>query len=97
MPSVAQELYCATVLHAITPAYRRRQVAHMSRNGAKTDFVIIGSAELMRRIPFSGVHIWRLERQGRFPKRIKLGSHRVGWALDEVVAWIEARKSLRGK
>jgi prophage regulatory protein len=58
---------------------------------------IIGSAERRRMIPFSDMHICRLERQGGFPKRIKLGDHRVGWDLDEVVAWIEARKALRGR
>ena len=58
---------------------------------------IIGSAERRRLLPFSDMHIWRLERQGRFPKRIKLGEHRVGWDLDEIVAWIEARKSQRGQ
>jgi prophage regulatory protein len=59
------------------------------------DVRIIGSAELRRRVLFSGVHIWRLEQMGRFPKRIKLGDHRVGWDLDEVVSWIESRKSMR--
>jgi prophage regulatory protein len=58
---------------------------------------IIGSAELTRRVLFSHVHIWRLERKGEFPKRIKLGERRVGWDLDEIMAWIEARKALRGK
>ena len=58
---------------------------------------IIGSAERRRLLPFSDMHIWRLERQGRFPKRNKLGEHRVGWDLDEIVAWIEARKSQRGQ
>jgi prophage regulatory protein len=56
---------------------------------------IIGSAERRRMIPFSDIHIWRLEQNGRFPKRIKLGEHRVGWDLDEIVAWIEVRKSQR--
>jgi prophage regulatory protein len=46
-------------------------------------------------IPFSDMHIWRLEKAGRFPRRIKMGDHRVGWALDEVLTWIEARKAER--
>ena len=36
----------------------------------------------------------RIERVGKFPKRIKLGAHResrVVWRYDEVVAWIEER------
>jgi prophage regulatory protein len=29
-------------------------------------------------IPYSKVHIWRLERDGKFPKRIPLGASRHG-------------------
>jgi predicted DNA-binding transcriptional regulator AlpA len=36
----------------------------------------------------------RLERQGRFPKRTKIGDRLVGWDLGEVVAWIEARNAI---
>ena len=57
---------------------------------------IISAAERRRLLPFSDMHIWRLEKAGKFPKRIKLGEHRVGWDLDEVVAWIEDRKARRG-
>ena len=41
-------------------------------------------------------HIDRLERAGKFPKRIKLGAYResrVVWRFEEVVAWIEERAS----
>jgi prophage regulatory protein len=57
---------------------------------------IIGSAERRRLVPFSDMHIWRLEKDGQFPRRIKLGPHRVGWDLNEVIAWIEDRKARRG-
>jgi prophage regulatory protein len=62
---------------------------------AKNSGRIIRAAERRRRVPFSDMHIWRLERAGKFPKRIKLGDRRVGWDLDEVIAWIETRKALR--
>jgi predicted DNA-binding transcriptional regulator AlpA len=57
---------------------------------------IISAAERRRLVPFSDMHIWRLERIGKFPKRIKVGERRVGWDLDEVTAWIEVRKARRG-
>jgi prophage regulatory protein len=57
---------------------------------------IISAAERRRLLPFSDMHIWRLEKAGKFPKRIKLGERRVGWDLDEVMAWIEDRKARRG-
>jgi len=56
---------------------------------------IIGSAELRRLLPFSNAHFWRLEKAGAFPRRIKIGRHRVGWALEEVLAWVEEHKSRR--
>ena len=58
---------------------------------------VIGSAELRQLVPFSDSYFWRLEKAGQFPRRIKIGQHRVGWALNEIVAWIEARKAQRGR
>lgn len=46
-------------------------------------------------VPYSFVHIQRLERAGTFPLRIKLGACRVAWLADEVEAWIEERKATR--
>lgn len=31
---------------------------------------------------------WELERDGKFPKRRKIGPSAVGWRLSEVQAWI---------
>ena len=56
---------------------------------------IIDGPELSRMIPYSTMHIWRLERAGKFPLRIRLGANRVGWSLSEVVGWIDARKAER--
>lgn len=39
--------------------------------------------------------IYRLEAQGRFPKRIKIGDHASGYLQAEVEAWVEARVSDR--
>lgn len=57
---------------------------------------IIRQKELQALVPYSGMHLWRLEKVGRFPRRIKLGPNRVGWSLNEVNAWLEARKAERG-
>lgn len=56
---------------------------------------IIGSAERRKLVPYSDMHIWRLEKAGLFPKRIKLGAARVGWFLHEVELWIEGKKRER--
>ena len=67
----------------------------MGNSPAKITGQIIRAAERRRRVPFSDMHIWRLEQAGKFPKRIKFGERRVGWDLDEIIAWIEDRKALR--
>ena len=45
-----------------------------------------------------GVHavtLWRWERSGHFPKRLKLGPHAVGWLESEVNDWLRARADER--
>ena len=40
---------------------------------------IISGREVREMVSYSLMQIWRLERNGQFPKRIKLGPGRVGW------------------
>jgi prophage regulatory protein len=52
---------------------------------------ILDSKELARMIPYSMEHIRRLENDGKFPRRIRLGPARVGWLLSAVQEWIAKR------
>ena len=52
---------------------------------------IITRKELRLMVPFTPQHIGRLERAGKFPKRIRIGERRVGWRLADVEAWLEQR------
>jgi len=52
---------------------------------------LIRRAELRQRVPFSDVHVWRLERQGKFPQRVQLGPRTVAWYEDEVQKWCNER------
>ena len=56
---------------------------------------IIDAKERRKMVPYSEMHIYRLERAGQFPKRIKLGPNRVGWSLHELQDWINQRKAAR--
>ena len=56
---------------------------------------IVSAKERRQFIPYSDMHIWRLEQAGRFPKRIRLGPNRVGWSFRELQEWIAARKMER--
>jgi prophage regulatory protein len=40
----------------------------------------------------SRTSVWRLEREGTFPKRRQLGTRSVGWVESEVEAWMKSRE-----
>ena len=46
--------------------------------------------EMKKRIPYSRAHIWRLERKGLFPQRVKLGANRTVWVREEIEGWEKA-------
>lgn len=52
---------------------------------------IIRRPEVRRRTALSDSTLDRLERQGDFPRRRRLGPYSVGWLEDEVARWIEER------
>jgi len=60
-----------------------------------TTLKLILSGELAKIIPCSQHHICRLEAQGDFPKRIRIGANRVAWLKDEVENCIAERVSSR--
>lgn len=43
-------------------------------------------------VGISAVTIWRLERDGKFPKRRQLSAGRVGWLASEVEEWMQGRE-----
>ena len=48
-------------------------------------------------VPYSASHLWRLERAGQFPRRIRLGGNRVAWLQSEVSAWVEGKLASRSR
>jgi prophage regulatory protein len=48
-------------------------------------------------VPYAPQHILRLEKKGKFPKRIKIGERRVGWWLHEVMAWLAQKSGKDGE
>jgi prophage regulatory protein len=42
-------------------------------------------------IAYSKVSLWRLEKRGEFPRRVRLGRGRHGWAEHEIDNWIADR------
>jgi predicted DNA-binding transcriptional regulator AlpA len=58
---------------------------------------IISPTELptLKGIHFCNPYRLELEAQGKFPRRIRLGARRYGYAEHEVDAWLEQRAALR--
>lgn len=56
---------------------------------------ILSKRQVTELVLYSPQHIARLEKAGQFPKRVQLGSNRVGWVEAEVLEWLEARLALR--
>ncbi len=45
--------------------------------------------EILRRVPYSEAHIWRLEQAGKFPRRAHLGANGVAWVDAEINDWVD--------
>jgi prophage regulatory protein len=53
--------------------------------------------EILRRVPYSEAHIWRLERAGKFPRRAHLGANRVVWIESEIDDWLSSKIAERNQ
>ena len=52
---------------------------------------ILRKPEVEKKTGLSGVTIWRKERRGDFPHRIRISDNAVGWNEAEIDAWLESR------
>jgi prophage regulatory protein len=46
-------------------------------------------------IPYTRAHLWRLEREGRFPRRVAIGENRIAWIESEIDAWLAEKAAQR--
>ncbi len=56
---------------------------------------VIRFAEVRSKVGLSRTTIWRLEQDGRFPRRRQLSAGAVGWIAEEVEEWLQNRPSTR--
>jgi prophage regulatory protein len=47
-------------------------------------------------VPYSKPHLWRLEKAGKFPRRVAIGAARYGYVENEIDAYIESLIAKRG-
>lgn len=60
---------------------------------------IITRKQLRDIVPWTPQHVLRLEKAGKFPKRIRFGngpSGRVGWLMSDIETWLNERKTTNG-
>lgn len=52
---------------------------------------MMSTAEVMEATGLGRSTLWRMERDGEFPRRRQLVGHRVGWLGSEVDEWLQSR------
>ena len=59
---------------------------------------LIPKRRLLQKVGLSYPTIWKLMREGKFPRAVKITDSKVGWIEAEVDSWIEAlpRQRLKG-
>ena len=55
------------------------------------DVQLITRPDLLKLVPYTIRHIYRMEKAGKFPARVKVGANRVAWVQSEVLRWLELR------
>ena len=63
--------------------------------GTTAELRVLREKDRFRLTGLSRVQAWRLEKEGRFPKRIQLGTNSVGWIASELDAWISRKAQER--
>jgi prophage regulatory protein len=59
---------------------------------------VLRKPDVSEKVGLSSISIWRLESQGMFPRRIKLGERCVGWLEEDIDNWLASRPHVeRGK
>ena len=53
---------------------------------------VLSLKTVLARVPLSRTTLWRMEREGLFPQRIRLSENRVGWLEKDIELWIQSKK-----
>ena len=51
--------------------------------------------EVDARVQYSRAHLYRLENQGEFPKRRRIGRNRIAWERAEVEQWLSNKMEVQ--
>ncbi len=88
----------AGIIRDLEEQKARMDAAEFIRDWAKQNQQrILRKKELLAMIGLSDATIWRMERDGKFPKRVRLGSNSCGWFESEVLNWMAELAEARGE
>lgn len=63
----------------------------MNETSRSTDRML-REREVLERVPLGRTTIWRMEKEGRFPRRRKLGLRAIGWLESEITEFLRSRE-----
>ena len=61
----------------------------MKQQVVQSDLMLTPEVDI--HVPYSRAHLYRLESQGEFPKRRRIGPNRIAWVRTEVEQWLAQR------
>lgn len=56
---------------------------------------ILRKAEVQKLTGLSYTSIWRKEKAGEFPSRVRLGKNSIGWRESSVMRWVDEREAVK--
>lgn len=74
-----------------------RRLRGFTKKGCNVSKSIIRLPAVQQKTNLSRSTIYRLEAQGLFPPRVRLGENSTGWYEHEIDAWITNRPRVSGK
>lgn len=54
---------------------------------------IIRPDQLAEKLQISKPTLWRMEKRGELPPKVKISSRACGWMSEDIDAWLESRKN----
>ena len=63
----------------------------LPKEGFVREAQLVTTGDKVGPLPFSKSTLWRMVRNGKFPKPIKLGARVTAWRCEEVHEWIKAQ------
>ena len=72
-----------------------KQTIAANDNAKPSKLLVYPQLQETRGITYTRRHLYTLESQNKFPKRVPIGENRVGWLKSEVDEWIRGRAAQR--